>query len=208
MLARWNVPEGRPAVIEKKLGRGRVLLWTITADRQWSDWPVDPTYVLGVRSAAMAVARPDGQENQVSAGEPIRHRRPGGEQVADPRVTPPGASEPEVATIEKTDAVPIIVHPRTARAGVYSVKWKDETGVERSHVIAANPHKLESDLRPITEGELAELLGSLDVPIIPYTAGDASLSGPGREIWKTLALTLLCLAAVESVLAVWVGRER
>jgi hypothetical protein len=210
VLARWNDPEGRPAVIEKRLGRGRVLLWTITADRQWSDWPVDPTYVLAVRSAAMAVARPDGREGQATAGEPIRHRLPDGEQAAEPRVLAPGAAEAETASVEKSEgsAGVTIVHPRTSRAGVYTLKWKDATGAERSHTVAVNPHKAESDLTPITDAELADLLGNLEVPVIHYTAGETNLAGRGREIWKTFVIALLCLAAVETLLATWVGRER
>jgi hypothetical protein len=210
VLARWNDPESRPAVIEKKFGRGRVLLWTITADRQWSDWPVDPTYVLAVRSAAMAVARPDGREGQATAGEAIRHRLAQGEQTADPRVVAPGATEPETASVEPGDntAGRAIVHRDTARAGVYTLKWKDATGAERSHTVAVNPHKAESDLTPITGAELTDLMGRLDVPIIHYSAGETSLVGQGREIWKTLAIALLCLATVETVMATWVGRER
>ena len=46
VLARWNDSEHSPAVVEKRVGRGRVLLWTVTADRAWSGWPVDPTYLL------------------------------------------------------------------------------------------------------------------------------------------------------------------
>jgi hypothetical protein len=209
VLAKWNDSESHPAVIEKRFGKGRVLLWTVTADRAWSDWPVDATYVLGVRSAAIAVARPDGNENMVSAGEPIRHRVGAGETiVADARVLVPGATEPQVAGVEKTDAGTFLVHPRTAQSGVYTLKWKDNTGAERSHVITVNPNKAESDLRPITDSELADLMGSLSVSVIHYTGGETSLTGQGREIWKTLAMTLLALAAVETVLAVYVGRER
>ena len=36
-----------PALCEKVVGRGRVLFWTITADKSWSDWPTEPSYVLG-----------------------------------------------------------------------------------------------------------------------------------------------------------------
>jgi hypothetical protein len=208
VLARWNDSEAHPAVIEKKFGRGRVLLFTVTADRQWSDWPIERTYVLAVRSAALAVARPDGKENEVDAGEPIRHRVPAGEQVADARVISPGATEPEVATVEKTSARISIAHAKTSHAGPYTLKWKDGTGAERTQTVVANPDKRESDLRPIVESELADLLSPLDVPVIHYTGGETSLTGQGREIWKTLATALLLLVAVETVLAVWVGRER
>ena len=123
---------------------------------------------------------------------------------------PPGATEPETASVEPDDNASgaAIVHRRTARAGVYALKWTDVTGAERSHTVAVNPHKAESDLTPITDAELTDLMGNLDIPIIHYTAGETNLAGQGREIWKTLAIALLCLAAVETVLATWVGRER
>ena len=35
VLARWNDPEGHPAVIERRFGKGRVLLFTTSADREW-----------------------------------------------------------------------------------------------------------------------------------------------------------------------------
>ena len=36
----------------EEVRRGRVLLWTMTADKQWSDWPTEPSYVLAMREAA------------------------------------------------------------------------------------------------------------------------------------------------------------
>ncbi len=36
--------------------QGASLLWTIAADRQWSDWPTEPSYVLAMREAAVGIA--------------------------------------------------------------------------------------------------------------------------------------------------------
>ena len=209
VLARWNDAEGRPAVIEKRFGRGRVLLWTVTADRAWSDWPIDPTYVLAARSAATAVARPDPGDATVTAGQPIRYPLPEGATAVEPKITPPGATEAEpTAVVAQDNAPPVLHYPRTARAGVYTLKWKDATGKDQSHVVCVNPDRAESDLTPIADDELTALMGSLDVPIVHYTGPGMSLTGQGREVWRTLAIALLALAAVETVLAVWVGRER
>ena len=59
VLARWNNAGTAPAVLEKKFGAGTVLLWTVSADRQWSDWPTDPSYVLAMRETAAGIARTD-----------------------------------------------------------------------------------------------------------------------------------------------------
>ena len=65
-----------------------------------------------------------------------------------------------------------------------------------------------SDLEPLTESQLTDLLGNLKVSLLTYRPGALAAMGPGREIWRNLAVTLLCLLMVESLLAFYVGRER
>jgi len=210
VLARWNDAQGHPAVVEKQFGKGRVLLWTVTADRQWSDWPIDPTYVLAVRSAATAVARPDGGAGDLFAGQPIRIELPLGAQASDAKATAPGSSEPQaVRVVQGTETAPaVLTFARTPRAGVYQLAWKDAAGAEQSRPVCVNPDKAESELDPIADGQLAELLTPLRVPIVHYAAGQTLLTREGKEIWRTLVTAVLVMGVVESVFAVWVGRER
>ena len=72
VLARWNNPSRSPAVVERVLGDGRVLLWTTTADRAGNDWPIEPSFVLAVREAVRGAARPTRLDNTVTAGERMR----------------------------------------------------------------------------------------------------------------------------------------
>ena len=51
-------PGRSPAVVERIVGEGRVLLWTTTADRAGNDWPIEPSFVLAVREAVRGTARP------------------------------------------------------------------------------------------------------------------------------------------------------
>ena len=209
VLARWNDSQGSPAVLEKRFGKGRVLLWTVTADRQWSDWPVDPTYVLAVRSAATAVARSDAGAGEVVAGQPIRVELPQGQAAADAKVTVPDATEPQAVRVEKSsDGAAALTFGRTTRAGVYNLSWKDATGGEHARAVCVNPDAAESELEPLSAGALAELFGGLRVPVVHYSAGQALLTREGNEAWRTLAKAVLLMAVVESVFAVWVGRER
>jgi hypothetical protein len=204
VLARWNDPEGHPAIIEKRLGKGRIIFWTMTADREWTDWAVDPTYVLAVRSAAMAIARPDGADDNLVAGQVLESRASDDRPRLNPRIIPPDDSTPQPMLIDGST----LRYPHTARAGVYTQKWKDALGMEQSHRFAASYDKTASDLEPLSESRLNELIGNLRPEIIHYHSGQLEPSGAGREIWRTLALGLLGLLFVESLMAFWVGRER
>jgi hypothetical protein len=209
VLARWNDAQGRPAVVEKRFGRGRVLLWTVTADRQWSDWPIDPVYVLAVRSAATAVARSDANTAEVTAGQPIRVQLAEGQEATEAKVTAPGSNDAQAVPVEKPEGEPpVLTYGRTARAGVYQLSWKDATGAEQSRPVCVNGDKAESELEPIPDAQVASLMGNLDVPIVHYTGGQTLITREGKEIWRTLAMMVLAMAVVESVFAVWVGRER
>ena len=86
VLARWNNSENPPAVMEKMFGKGRVLLFTTTAGKKWTDWPLDSTYLLAVRSAALAVARGQDEGESVTAGEPIRVVLDNDQAAIDPKI--------------------------------------------------------------------------------------------------------------------------
>lgn len=204
VLARWNDAEGRPAVLEKRFGKGRVVCWTMTADRAWSDWPTDPTYVLGVRSAALAIARPDRPDANVVAGQPIHFNLAAGERALEPRVVTPQVDTPVPIAFEGG----ALQFPRTYKAGIYRLTWKDAAGREQSQPICVNPDPAESNLEPLDDEQLRQTMGDVDVSIIHYGGTNIATDAAGREIWRTLAIAVLTLAAIETVFAVWVGRER
>jgi hypothetical protein len=200
VLARWNDPEGHPAIIEKQFGRGRVLLWTTTADREWTDWPVDPTYVLAVRSAALGIARPDVGDDNVTAGHELIVPTLDGEPKLNPRLTLP--DDPTAVPI------PTLKYPHTEHAGTYTVTWNDPAGKEQHHQLAVSFDRNASDLEPLGEDQLARLLGTLRAEVVPYHPGDFASAGPGHEIWRSLAGTMLALLLVETLFACYVGREK
>jgi hypothetical protein len=209
VLARWNDAAGHPAVIEKRFGKGRVIFWTVSANKQWSDWPIDPTYVLAVRSAAMSIARSEAHQDNLTAGQPIQFVLEEGQGATDAKVSSPGHETPEAATVEKPEKSPALIRAvQTAHAGTYMMSWKDGTGNLTQHLFCVNGDKTESELTPIGDAELGGLLGNLRPMIVHYSSGQNALAQQGREIWRMFAMGLLALLAVETVLAVWVGREQ
>jgi hypothetical protein len=229
VLARWNNSENPPAVVQRAFGKGRVLLFTCTAGKKWTDWPLDPTYLLAVRSAALAIARGQESGGSIAAGEMIRVPLDGNQAALDPKITPPGKSSADkppanknVADTSPTDANPtdvveiekpsptstLLTYGKTWHTGIYTLSWRDEKSNPRSLRFAVNPPQSESELEPLSEGALTDVLGNLKPIVQRYDAAGAGLSAAPREIWRPLATILLGLLGLEAVFAVWVGRER
>ena len=209
VLARWNNSENPPAVLQKAFGKGRVLLFTTTAGKKWTDWPLDSTYLLAMRSAALAVAGGQDEGDSVTAGEAIRVLLDNNQAALDPKITVPGSKQPAAVETEKPTPTSLLLKFRQAlTSGMYSLSWREEHGKPVSRLVAVNPPPSESDLDPISPSQLGDLLGNLKPIIQRYDSAGASLSTPPREIWRPLAMILLGLLAAEAVFAVWVGRER
>jgi hypothetical protein len=209
VLAHWNNADSHPAVIEKSFGRGKVILWTITADKAWGDWPIDPTYLLATRSAAMAIARGDRSQDNVAAGQAIQIELQPGENVLEPKIAAPDREGMETVEVTRPqDSGPILRYTRTSSAGPYTLRWKDALGGEQTRLVCVSPDKAESDLDPVSDDQLENFLGNLRPQIVHYSGNEGALMARGQEIWKTLTIIVLCMTAIETVFAVWVGRER
>ena len=185
-----------------------MLLFTVTADKAWSDWPVDATFVLATRSAAKSIARGSSMQENISAGQPIQLTLPQGESATEAKIRNPNGEYAAMQFVAGNDqSPPALKFDQTSRAGAYSLSWKDSSGHEQTRLICVSPSPRESELEPIGDRDLAGLLDPLDATIVHY-AGEASLSDKGHEIWRTLAMMLLAMAGLETLFAVWVGRER
>jgi hypothetical protein len=218
VLARWNNPAAAPAIVHKVFGGGNVLLWTTAADRSWSDWPTEPSYVLAVREAALAIAKSDASAGAFTAGQTLRASVPASHNVSEPAIEVPHGEEPQPLVVAGEPAGGAAAPARkeshlsysdTRRAGLYKMTWRDSVSGAMSRQFAVNPHRRESDLARIGSDELSGLWGAL-VPEIISVGGrdDTALAVHGREIWRTLAACLIGMLLMESCFARWAGRQR
>ena len=214
MLARWNDPAGSPAAVEKAIGRGRVLLWTVTADKGWSDWPSDPTYVLAMREAAKVLVRDDAREHTLTAGEPLRRSVAATHDISQAEVEKPGADRPlplsiEVSAPQAATPTKTLVDADTRLAGLYRLRWQDAQAGPATDLVAVNPDVRESELARIAHDELNKKWGAMTPEIIAAAgSGDAPVSVEGQEIWRNLAIGLMGLLVTEACFATWAGRQR
>ena len=83
VLARFD--GGAPAVLEKRLGAGRVLLWASTLDQTWTDLPMKPVFLPFVHRAATYLAAYVPPQPSLTVGQvldPTTRRRPQGPGAA------------------------------------------------------------------------------------------------------------------------------
>lgn len=204
VLARWNNAQTHPAVVEKRFGRGRVVLFTTSADRQWGDWPIDPTYVLSVRSVAATIARPEPAATNFSAGQEIAWPLLPEQVVRNPFIAPPDESAPQAMLADEHR----LRFVDTSRAGKYAMTWKDARDIEQSRFLSASFDAAESNLAPIPDEEVIRILSPMNPTIVHWLAGAQSPTEGGTEIWRTLMVIVLALLGMETILATWVGREK
>lgn len=190
-LARFD--DGHVALLERRVGRGRVLVLTSALDGVWSDFPLQPVFLPVLREAAT--------------------------YAAGYSETRPWALVGDVATVAESSTPAVVVAPSGARLhigtagepaplqlteqGFYEIR-PDRGASDSTRLVAVNVNLDESDLAPFDTGLFAAAVtpraavsGSRhpDEMISP-----AELERRQRTWWYLILLALLLFAA-ETVLS-------
>ncbi|HSJ25143.1 MAG TPA: BatA domain-containing protein [Longimicrobiales bacterium] len=190
VLARFD--DGSAALVERRIGAGRVLAWGSTLDTHWSSLPLEPVYLpllhqLVTHAASLAAPRAYHTAGQiVDVGRVAQ---------ADLLVTAPSG--------QRTTAAPGGTLLRLAEQGVYDVR-EARAGGPTVALHAVNVDVAESGLVAM---DAAEVVASVTRPRSPGAQRASAITLPGNEqerrqsIWWYLLLTAFVLLTVEAVLA-------
>jgi hypothetical protein len=186
VLARFDT--GAPAVLDRRVGSGRVLLWASTLDNSWSDLPTKPVFLPFVHQAVRYLAAYTEPTPWLTVG-----------QVLDPSVV--------VAASRVQELQRVVVLPSGRRVpledegaevmelteqGFYELRSDANTDVA---VIASNVDPAEGDLSPIDPEEIAAATAS--APSGAGTvAGGIPLTPQAQEQHQRLWWYLLVLGVV------------
>jgi hypothetical protein len=189
----WRLEGGDPLVVVGEAGRGRVALLATTLDRDWTDLPINPSY-LPFLQALIDLVNPRRQASvlpPVHVGAAIDLRDLADAAGAGATIRKPDGTRapwPESGAWKDTDL-----------PGVYVVEAGDASGILAAVGVVPNP--VESDLARLSRQDLAGLVrGAVDLADAGEGDGSAASSG-GAAIWKALLLLLLVATAAESALA-------
>jgi hypothetical protein len=201
-----------PAIVEFPRHRGRVIVYCSTFNREWTDWPVLPSFLPMVHEMAIhAAVSPD--RHTLTVGEPIEEILPlatvglGGTLVA-----PDGTAT--AVPIVAGDETGLARYPETTLAGLY--RWN--VGNRKDRLFAANvADGGESDLARIEASALRDLGPRVSVVSDPgelrfeSAEGEAGIRTPrphGPTVARGLLTLALALLALESFLAYRLGPSR
>jgi hypothetical protein len=153
VLARYE--DGNPALLERKVGAGRVLLWTSTLDLEWNDMAVKPVFLPFVHTVVKYLSDFTEAPASLTVGQviPAPRRMPGrggnstaaaagGSTIA---VAPSGAR----VSVESEDGA-----LELEEQGFYDVRAQGASA-DSATTLAANVDLSESDLSPLDPRELA-----------------------------------------------------
>ena len=210
VLARWNDARQSPAVLEKRFGEGRVLYWTITAGKSWSDWPAEASFVLAMRVAAQQIAAEIQRGDNLIAGEPIHYEL---ETITEPQsgelIWLDRELNPLDITFGSINETKTMLSSAPIRfAGVVEVNWQDPQLGDQAKKFAINSNVDDSLQKKLDEQALQQFLGRMPLKLIRYQGKEMDLSTAGTELWRYLAVLLLGCLISESMLATWIGRRR
>ena len=188
VLARFDA--GTPAVIERRVGRGRVLLWGSTLDVSWSDLPTKPVFLPFIHQAVRHLGGYTEPEPWLTVGQVLNTSAVAARGAAAQRVvlTPSGRRLP--LDDEGTDVLEL------TEQGFYEVRGDAN---QTDAIVAANVDPAEADLTPMDPREItaAAVGGQTEsagaqtgVPLTPEAREKNQ-----RLWWYLLVLGILLLGA-------------
>lgn len=209
-VAAW-FDNGKPAIVERRAGAGRVLLFAVPPTTDWSNLPLMPGGVILLIRAANYVSAGARTPVNVAVNEPLHGFFGAAELNVPLLLRGPGSIGRRTLTASlEPDGRASFSFPQTNVAGFYTVSL--ETTPKRRFRFAVNPGAPEeSDLTTVSPAELHKALPNFKFTYIAQSEDVGKKSADERkgvELWPWLIAGVFLLLLTESVLAhLWVPRE-
>jgi len=183
-----RLENGRPLLVERRVGAGRLLVLTSPLDREWNDLAVHPLFVRFIGEAARYLTATAAAPN-ITVGSllPTGVNGRSGAQIFDP-------TGRRVLALSDTAEQPRLF---ANTIGFYEVR-----GGGRSDWIAVNADARESDLTRMPPGAI-EQWGKLQTPVrvANVQSANADTADQLKAIWPWLLLIAVTLAFIEPLVA-------
>jgi len=207
-LARYG--DSRPALVERRVGAGRVLLWSSDLDGLWNDVPLQPVFLPFIRQAATYASGYKDDRLAATVGQAVSPAvlfgddAPPTDSVAAKEIASRQAQYVAITPSGKQGRFGVpggLVTLELAEQGFYELKRTSGSAVE-TRLLPVNVDLTESDLAPLDAGVL-------EVAVAPRTAGEQAKVAPlsprdverRQGVWWYLVVIALLLFGVETLLS-------
>ena len=200
-----TLSSGEPLLLERRVGRGAVMLFTSSIDPDWNTLPLSGAYLPMMQSMVRYLASSQLPESNLRPGEPVVLSVDDIAEETRPRITRPDGSQEEMEMRASTLGAELR-YAKTLQTGQYTLKLKSSQGEKLWTFVVAPPAE-ESNLTPYTEKQISQCRNDLGFTILePQADQIAAAVGKqrkGREFWLPLLLAAIALSAVE----LWFSRR-
>jgi len=192
---------GRPAIVERLFGKGRVMLLASGIGRDWGDFIWKPTFLIFTRRATDYLMRRESEGLNLSVYESVARFQRGGSAALPVTVADP-AGETGFAEMESAVGGARIQYAAVNRPGTYRLIAEQQVVGQ----FVANVDPRESDLG-------VPPMGLVGTPLRQLSAGNlASATEPGSmssELWMTCLKAAVILMILEALFILWIeAREK
>lgn len=190
---------GEPAIVEKRLGLGRVVMVGTTADPAWNSLFVEPLGAVLASRMVSAILPASDTVRSARTGERVQLPLPPEERKMAIQLTTPD-NKVYSARPDMIGERPFLVYDGRGRVGAY--RYRIESLPPREEVFVLNLPADESDIRPLAAAALHDLFPSGEFRSVrdreEGSAGRALRSARlGRELWWPVMLAAFLLLIVE-----------
>ena len=183
--------DGSPALIEAQRGKGRVILYTSTVDREWTDWPIRTSFLPAMQQVTeyLAGGLDEKPPTPVKVGTVRPLTLPAGLKLDAVR-------GPDNKPVRLTDeGIPV------ERPGIYTVSVRDGEGTRDLPELsfAAVLDSSEADTSRYSQDELADHFGG-EAHASVAGGADAALPRSGTPLWTWLLVAAMAALIGEGLL--------
>lgn len=207
-----NYNNGMPAVIEKEIGFGRVVLFSSTANTEWNDFPVRPSYLPLIHRIIGALLTGRNENLTIKVGDIFVYKVENDLLGKDVVIAPPKTTTNSVRGLTRVDLInslPTIYYEETDFSGIYNVLISGETTKNIRFATQFDPK--ESDLVRLSK-EKIDLLSSdaqvVENKDISSLRQELEKNKYGIELWLPLAFLALVMAMVEAGVAQYFSKTK
>jgi hypothetical protein len=218
IAARLSDVEDSPLLAERAFGKGRVLMLSIPADADWTNWTSDPSFLIVMQELVRYMSSDSGDKGLLRVGEPLRQLLDLTVHELDASLAGPkelkanlqAAAPDEASGQASRETIWRLEHPQVDAQGFYDLKLtRRDSGGEDHVLFAANVDPTEGDLKRVERAAMERELADTNVQILDATAAQSLADvGAQTEVWWYLLWALVGILCGEQVLAWLFGWAR
>ncbi|MCH7728135.1 MAG: BatA domain-containing protein [Planctomycetes bacterium] len=218
-------PDNAPAIVEKYLGKGRVVAMTFPADKQWTNLTDEPAFLVLVNELVSHAARTDMNSNDKQVGEPLEDTVNLVDYKPGAKLRLPGTDTRDIQAAHRLPGRSQYDNRRqfkffdTDRRGFYELELKlaganandtdPENDVTEIRLFAMNIDASEGSLRRVDVSALSDSFADTNVTLVSGAeVANQDVEGSKIEIWKLILIVAAIVLCLEQFLGWLFGSRR